>query len=96
MGLANVGTEDHKGGELQHEAFALLKQAPINFIGNIEARIFQQMRRMLLLPTASGNCILKLYEGVAMVLMNKIKGIFTKSVKNKLAAAMVLSDVKRA
>lgn len=33
VALANVGTEDHKGGELQHQAFALLKQAPIHFIG---------------------------------------------------------------
>ena len=33
--------------------------------------------------------------GVAMALMKKIKGIFTKGIKNKLAAAMVLSDMKK-
>ena len=38
LALANVGVEDHKGGELQHEAFALLKKSPVNFIGNVEAR----------------------------------------------------------
>ena len=38
VALANVGTEDHKGGELQHEAFRLLKESDINFIGNMEAR----------------------------------------------------------
>ena len=29
-----------------------------------------------------------------MALVSKIKGIFTKSIKNKLAAAMVLGDMK--
>ena len=41
----NVGTEDHKGGELQHQAFQLLKQTGVNFIGNIEAGIFPRTRR---------------------------------------------------
>ena len=42
VGLLNVGTEDTKGGELQHQAFALLKEAHedgrINFIGNVEGK----------------------------------------------------------
>ena len=36
VGLVNVGTEDTKGGELQHETFALLKNSGLHFIGNIE------------------------------------------------------------
>ena len=38
VALANVGTEDTKGGELQQEAFRLLKEAPVNFVGNVEGR----------------------------------------------------------
>ncbi|MEG1887731.1 MAG: phosphate--acyl-ACP acyltransferase, partial [Oscillospiraceae bacterium] len=38
VGLLNIGTEETKGGELQLAAYELLKNAPINFIGNIEAR----------------------------------------------------------
>ena len=49
VGLLNVGTEDTKGGELQHQAFALLKKAGeegrINFIGNVEGRTFSPERR---------------------------------------------------
>ena len=37
VGLANVGTEDNKGGELQRQAFTLLKESGLNFVGNIEA-----------------------------------------------------------
>lgn len=95
VALANVGTEDHKGGELQLEAFQLLKNTPVNFIGNIEARdIPVDAGDVIVCDGFTGNVILKLYEGVALTLMKKIKGIFTKSTKNKLAAALVLNDMK--
>ena len=95
VALANVGTEDHKGGELQHQAFALLKQAPIHFIGNVEARdIPDDAADVIVADGFTGNSILKLYEGVAMVMMGKFKEIFQKSLKNKIAAAMVLPDMK--
>ena len=38
IGLLNIGTEDSKGGELQKEAYKLMQEAPINFVGNIESR----------------------------------------------------------
>ncbi|MBR4123708.1 MAG: hypothetical protein IKT93_04760 [Clostridia bacterium] len=38
IGLLNIGVEDTKGTELQKEAFKLLSEAPINFVGNIESR----------------------------------------------------------
>ena len=95
VALANVGTEDHKGGELQLESFALLQKSPVNFIGNIEARdIPVDAGDVIVCDGFTGNVILKLYEGVAMTVMKKIKGIFTSSLKNKLAAAMVLGDMK--
>ena len=38
IGLANVGTEDHKGTELYRETYALLRDSQLNFVGNIEGR----------------------------------------------------------
>ncbi len=96
VALANIGTEDHKGGELQHQAFALLKSTDLNFIGNIEARdIPADAGDVIVSDGFTGNVILKLYEGVAMTLMNKIKDIFMASVSNKIAAAIVLKDMKK-
>lgn len=96
VGLANVGTEDHKGGELQHEAFDLLKQSGLNFIGNIEARdIPEDAADVVVADGFTGNVILKLYEGVALTMMSMIKEIFTKSVCNKIAAAIVLPEMKK-
>ena len=42
----------------------------------------------------TGNIIVKLYEGVAMALMSKIKSVFKKNLKTKLAAAAVLPEMK--
>lgn len=93
VALANIGTEDHKGGELQHQTFAMLKESNLNFVGNIEARdIPFDAGDVIVADGFTGNVILKTYEGVAMMLMGKVKEIFTMSAKNKLAAAMVLKD----
>ena len=96
VGLANVGTEEHKGDPLRQETYALLKDTPfINFIGNVEGRdIPLDGADVVVCDGFTGNMILKTYEGVAIALMKKIKGVFTKSLKNKLAAAMVLGDMK--
>lgn len=95
VGLANVGTEEHKGGTLQHEAYELLKNSPINFIGNVEGRdIPLDGCDVLVTDGFNGNLILKTYEGVAMALMSKIKGILKKNLKNKIAAGMIMSDLK--
>ena len=96
VGQANVGTEDHKGGEFQNECFKVLKEnKDINFIGNIEARdIPFDAADVIVCDGFTGNVILKLYEGVAMAIVSKIKALFTKSLKNKLAAALVLGDMK--
>lgn len=96
VGLANVGTEEHKGGSLQQEAFELLKATPINFIGNVEGRdIPADGCDVLVTDGFNGNLILKTYEGVAMELMSKVKSVFMKNVKNKIAAAMIMSDLKK-
>ena len=91
VGLLNVGTEEHKGGELQHGAYALLKESPLHFIGNVEARDVPDNAVDVLV---ADNVFLKTYEGVAMMVIQKFKGVLTSSLKNKLAAAMVLKDVK--
>lgn len=96
VGLANVGTEEHKGDELRQETYKLLQKTPVNFVGNVEGRdIPLDGADVIVCDGFTGNMIIKTYEGVALALMKKIKGIFTKSVKNKLAAAMVLGDMKQ-
>lgn len=95
IGLANVGTEEHKGSDLQHETFRLLKDSNLNFIGNIEARdIPIDAADVVVSDGFTGNIILKMYEGVALTLLNKIKDMFKKNIKTKLAAGLLLNDMK--
>lgn len=98
VGLLNVGTEDGKGGELQHQTFALLKQASeegrINFIGNIEGTtIFSGDVDVVVTDGFTGNVMLKSMEGAFKFMMKSFKGVFYKSTKNKLAAAVLKKDL---
>lgn len=96
VGLANVGTESHKGDDLRREAYALLSSCKdINFVGNVEAReIPNDACDVVVTDGFTGNMLLKMYEGVAMMVLGKVKGVFSKGIKNKLAAAAVYGDIK--
>lgn len=96
IGLVNVGTEETKGRELQIETHALLKASKLNFTGNIEARSIPLGGADVVLADGfTGNIILKLTEGLASFLMGGIKGVFMNSIKGKLAAALVMGDMKK-
>ena len=98
VGLLNVGTEDTKGGSLQHEAFSLLKAAGdegrIRFIGNVEGTdVFSGRADVVVTDGFTGNVLLKGTEGVIKYMMKSLKGVFYKSTKNKLAAAVLKKDL---
>ncbi len=98
VGLLNVGTEDTKGGELQHQAFALLKEADeqgrIRFVGNIEGTgVFEGQADVVVTDGFTGNVLLKSTEGVIKYMMHALKDVFYKNTKNKLAAAVLKKDV---
>ena len=100
VGLLNVGTEDTKGGSLQHETFALLKQADaegrIRFIGNVEGTgVFTGGVDVVLTDGFTGNVLLKATEGVIKYMMKSLKGVFYASLPNKLAAAVLKKDLKK-
>ena len=99
VGLLNVGTEDSKGGELQHQAFELLKQADqegrIHFVGNVEGTgVFAGAADVIVSDGFTGNIMLKVTEGVIKFLMKTLKDdVFYKNTKNKLAAAVLKKDL---
>ena len=99
VGLLNIGTEDSKGTPLQKEAYALLKQAGdrglINFVGNVEARdVPLGAVDVVVCDGFSGNVLLKSIEGTAMFMGSLVSKMFKKSVISKLAAALVMKDIK--
>ena len=95
VALANVGAEEHKGDPLRHEAFALLRKTDINFTGNIEARdVPAGAADVVVADGFTGNMIAKMYEGAAKELFGKIKGVFLKNLRTKLAALLIKKELK--
>ena len=78
IGLLNVGTEDTKGGELQHQAFALLKKAHdegrIRFVGNVEGTgVFTGEADVVVTDGFTGNVMLKTTEGTIKYIMKALR-----------------------
>jgi len=95
VGLVNIGTEEGKGTGLTKGSYALLEKAPVNFIGNIEAReIPSGDIDVIVCDGFVGNVILKLMEGMGLAFYKNIKEIFTKNPLTYLAALFVKSGLK--
>lgn len=97
VGLVNVGTEETKGTPAIKETYALLRQNPsINFCGNVESReLPNDGCDVAVTDGFTGNIILKLSEGLASMIFDNVKGVFTASSLTKLAAAMVLKQFRK-
>lgn len=96
VAIVNIGAEEEKGNSLVKETYPLLKELKdINFIGNIEARdIPEGMADVIVCDAFVGNVILKLYEGVAGVLIEKIKGSMMNTLKTKIGALLIKKSLK--
>jgi glycerol-3-phosphate acyltransferase PlsX len=66
VGLLNIGEEPGKGRALEKEAFQLMTEAPINFIGNVEGRDLGGGKADVIVTDGFvGNVALKTTEGIA-------------------------------
>ena len=96
VGLLNVGTEDGKGSELTKKAFELMQSAPINFVGNVEARdLLEGVADVVVTDGFTGNVALKTIEGTAMTMFSMIKQTFMSNFKTKIAAVLAKNDLRK-
>lgn len=95
VALLNVGTEEEKGDLLRKETYPLLKNdGRLNFVGNMESRdLLTGNYDLVVCDGFSGNVLIKSTEGACLEMLKLIKGVFTKSFKNKIAALLVKKDV---
>ena len=71
-----------------------MKEAPFNFIGNIEGRdVMEGNADVMVCDGFVGNVVLKTVEGMGHVISNRIKGIFKKSVLTKCGALFVMNGL---
>lgn len=95
VGLINIGAEETKGRELELKTYELMKNAPINFVGNIEAREIPKGKCSVVVADGfTGNVALKLYEGMGSFFGATLKDMLLKGIKSKLAAILIMDKVK--
>ena len=94
VGLISNGEEEGKGDDLTKKTYPKMKEAPFNFIGNIEGRdVMEGNADVMVCDGFVGNVILKTVEGMGHVISNRIKGIFKKSVLTKCGALFVMNGL---
>ena len=87
VGLVSVGVEDKKGNELTKEVFKALKEMPINFVGNMEARdALTGNYDVLVCDGFVGNVLLKTAEGTAGMVMSMLKKAIMGSASAKFGS----------
>ncbi len=99
VGLLSIGEEESKGNELTREAFRLLKQLPLNFVGNVEGRdLYNGEVDVIVADGFVGNVALKVSEGVANLvrytLKETLKATITRQV-GYLLSRSAFADFKK-
>ena len=96
VGLLNVGTEDGKGNELYRTAFPLLKNAPIDFIGNVEARdLMDGIADVVVCDGFTGNILLKSIEGAGSFFGRILKEEMTSDTRGYVGGMIASPALKR-
>ena len=95
VGLLNVGEERGKGNEVLREAYELLEQAPINFVGNVEGGdIFSGACDVVVCDGFIGNAVLKASETLASTMSGWIKEAFFATWYTKLASLLLMGQMR--
>lgn len=95
VGLVNIGVEEEKGNELTKATYKLLKEADINFYGNIEPRdIPEGDVQVVVCDGFVGNIILKLYEGCASMMFSSLKEELMSNTISKFGALILKPSLK--
>lgn len=95
VGLLNIGSEPGKGNELTKAVYPLLEEAPINFVGNIEARdVLAGKCDVLVCDGFTGNILLKTAEGVVATIFGTLKNEIKKSFFSKVGALILKPTFK--
>lgn len=97
VALLSNGTEDKKGSELNREAFALLKESTLNFVGNMEARdILSGKYDVVVADGFNGNIALKSLEGAGLTIFDMLKkNVSEGGLRAKFGALLLKPALKK-
>ena len=90
VGLVNVGEEPGKGNDLVKEAYRLIDDSHIRFVGNVEGRdIGRGVADVLVTDGFTGNVVLKTAEGVALEILLMVRSAVPGGVLRRVAAGIL-------
>jgi phosphate acyltransferase len=90
VGLLSIGEETGKGNALVKETYDLLKQSPLNFIGNVEGRdVYKGDVDVVVCDGFVGNIALKISEGLADAAMQLLKREIMKTWRAKIGYLLI-------
>src|SRR5438552_1145685 len=99
VGLLSIGEEESKGNQLTREAFQLLKQLPLNFVGNVEGRdLYLGQVDVIVADGFVGNVALKTSEGVVNLVRAALKEALRETITRQvgyLLSRSAFTDFKK-
>jgi glycerol-3-phosphate acyltransferase PlsX len=90
VGLLNIGEEETKGNELVLGAYPLLAHSGLNFVGNVEGRdLLFDTADVVVTDGFTGNVALKLLEGTARSLLERVRDAALSDLRSKVGGALL-------
>ncbi len=95
VGQLNNGTEYNKGNELQIEAYQMLSESGLNFVGNVESKeIPFGVCDVVVCDGYNGNIFLKSVEGMSKFLMGILKDVLRTNVVTMASTLTMKTKIK--
>jgi len=89
VGLLSIGEEESKGNELTRQAYALLKELPLDFIGNVEGRdLYNGRVDVIVCDGFVGNVALKISEGLVEAVRILLKESLRSTITSQVGALL--------
>jgi glycerol-3-phosphate acyltransferase PlsX len=99
VGLLSIGEEESKGNELTRQTFGLLKQLPLNFVGNVEGRdLYNGKLDVIVCDGFVGNVALKISEGLVETVRYLLKESLNATISSQvgyLLSRRAFADFKK-
>ena len=96
VGLLSIGEEATKGNEVTKEAFRLLKESSLNFIGNVEGKdVYSGTADVIVCDGFLGNVSLKISEGLAEAMKKILMSEVMNSTLGRLSLAFMTGPLMR-
>ncbi|MEZ5393448.1 MAG: hypothetical protein R2724_11375 [Bryobacterales bacterium] len=94
--MLSIGEEEHKGNELTKLSAPLLRELPLNYIGNVEGRdLYSGIADVVVCDGFIGNVALKVSEGLVAAIRQILKESLEKTVQRKIGYVLAKEAFRR-